>query len=347
MRPDPKELSTAYRDRGGGGAPPAPLAEILRRPGVMTAMIAAIASFAVMVGVMNLAGYVAVGHGHAHGDIFTVISAHIVGMYGLVLVAGDLIDQIGRGRSMAIGLALMAASNAGLVWLDGIAGMSLSLFGLGLGWNLAYVAATTQLVDARGAERARPPDRALRPHSRASPAPPSRSAAASSTRSADRCRSRSPQRRWPRPLARRLCDPAVRATIRPRRDAGAPFLRMIFRMKTYNAKTGEITRDWYVVDAEGQTLGRLATQIADRLRGKGKPQYTPHVDTGDFVVVVNAEKIAVTGNKLDQKLYYRHSGYPGGLRAHAARAARSPADRGAPQGGQGHAAAQPARPRSS
>src|SRR5215216_2757955 len=84
--------------------------------------------------------------------------------------------------------------------------------------------------------------------------------------------------------------------------------------KTWNAKPGEIERHWYVVDAEGKTLGRLATQIADTLRGKGKPQYTPHVDTGDFVVVVNAEKIAVTGNKLDDKLYYRHSGYPGGLK---------------------------------
>jgi large subunit ribosomal protein L13 len=86
-------------------------------------------------------------------------------------------------------------------------------------------------------------------------------------------------------------------------------------MKTYSAKPGEIKREWYVVDADGQTLGRLATQIADRLRGKGKPQFTPHVDTGDFVVVVNAEKIQVTGNKLDDKMYYRHSGYPGGLRA--------------------------------
>jgi len=91
-------------------------------------------------------------------------------------------------------------------------------------------------------------------------------------------------------------------------------VRGLLRMKTYNAKPGEIARDWYVVDAEGKTLGRLATVIADRLRGKGKPQYTPHVDTGDFVVVVNAEKIAVTGRKLDQKKYYRHSGYPGGLR---------------------------------
>src|SRR5476649_601761 len=90
-------------------------------------------------------------------------------------------------------------------------------------------------------------------------------------------------------------------------------------MKTYSAKTGELVRDWYVVDADGKTLGRLATQIADRLRGKGKPQFTPHVDTGDFVIVVNAEKIAVTGNKLDDKMYYRHSGYPGGLKTRTLR----------------------------
>ena len=88
----------------------------------------------------------------------------------------------------------------------------------------------------------------------------------------------------------------------------------LFLMKTYTAKPGEIERQWFLVDAEGQTLGRLATRIADTLRGKGKPQYTPHVDTGDFVVVVNAEKIAVTGQKLDKKIYYRHSGYPGGIR---------------------------------
>ena len=90
-------------------------------------------------------------------------------------------------------------------------------------------------------------------------------------------------------------------------------------MKTYTAKPGEIQREWFVVDADGKTLGRLATQIADRLRGKGKPAYTPHVDTGDFVIVVNAEKIAVTGNKLDQKMYYRHSGYPGGLKSRSLR----------------------------
>jgi large subunit ribosomal protein L13 len=90
-------------------------------------------------------------------------------------------------------------------------------------------------------------------------------------------------------------------------------------MKTWNAKPGEVERRWHLVDADGQTLGRLATQIADTLRGKDKPQYTPHVDTGDFVVVVNAEKIAVTGKKLDDKRYYRHSGYPGGLRSRTLR----------------------------
>jgi large subunit ribosomal protein L13 len=90
-------------------------------------------------------------------------------------------------------------------------------------------------------------------------------------------------------------------------------------MKTYSAKPGEIQRDWVIVDAEGKTLGRLATVIADRLRGKNKAVFTPHVDTGDFVVVVNAEKIAVTGKKLDEKMYYRHSGYPGGLRERSLR----------------------------
>ncbi len=86
-------------------------------------------------------------------------------------------------------------------------------------------------------------------------------------------------------------------------------------MRTYSAKPGEVQRNWWVVDADGKNLGRLASEIADVLRGKNKPQYTPHIDTGDFVVVVNAEKIAVTGNKLAAKIYYRHSGYPGGLKS--------------------------------
>ena len=86
-------------------------------------------------------------------------------------------------------------------------------------------------------------------------------------------------------------------------------------MKTYVAKPSDRDRQWLLVDASGKTLGRLATQLADLLRGKRKPEYTPHIDTGDFVIVVNAEKIAVTGNKRRDKRYYRHSGYPGGLRS--------------------------------
>ena len=86
-------------------------------------------------------------------------------------------------------------------------------------------------------------------------------------------------------------------------------------MKTYVATPADRQRNWVVVDAAGQTLGRLATQIADVLRGKRKPEYTPHIDVGDFVVVVNAEKIVVTGNKRAAKRYYRHSGYPGGLKS--------------------------------
>jgi large subunit ribosomal protein L13 len=86
-------------------------------------------------------------------------------------------------------------------------------------------------------------------------------------------------------------------------------------MKTYVATPADRERNWYVVDASGQTLGRLATQIANALRGKRKPTYTPHVDVGDFVIVVNAERIEVTGNKRNDKRYYRHSGYPGGLKS--------------------------------
>jgi large subunit ribosomal protein L13 len=85
--------------------------------------------------------------------------------------------------------------------------------------------------------------------------------------------------------------------------------------KTYSAKAEDIEKTWWVVDATDQTLGRLATQIASLLRGKHKPKFTPHIDCGDYVVVVNAEKIHVTGQKLDQKMYHRHSGYPGGLRS--------------------------------
>lgn len=86
-------------------------------------------------------------------------------------------------------------------------------------------------------------------------------------------------------------------------------------MKTYSANPDAVKRDWYVVDAEGKTLGRLASEIAHRLRGKHKPEYTPHVDTGDYIVVVNCEKVAVTGKKTTDKMYHHHTGYPGGLKS--------------------------------
>jgi len=86
-------------------------------------------------------------------------------------------------------------------------------------------------------------------------------------------------------------------------------------MKTFSAKPAEVKRDWYVIDAEGKTLGRLATEIARRLRGKHKPEFTPHVDTGDYIIVINAEKVGVTGNKETDKMYYRHTGYVGNMKS--------------------------------
>ena len=86
-------------------------------------------------------------------------------------------------------------------------------------------------------------------------------------------------------------------------------------MKTISAKPETVKRDWYIVDAEGKTLGRMAAEIAHRLRGKHKPEYTPHVDTGDYIVVINAEKVRVTGNKAKDKMYHSHTGYPGGLKS--------------------------------
>ena len=86
-------------------------------------------------------------------------------------------------------------------------------------------------------------------------------------------------------------------------------------MKTFSAKPETVKRDWYVIDAENKVLGRLATEIARRLRGKHKPEYTPHVDTGDYIVVINADKVAVTGNKESDKLYHHHTGFPGGIKS--------------------------------
>lgn len=149
IRPDPRTIALELQLADGDGAPPAPAAplrEILVRPGVPTAVIAALASFAVMVAVMNLSGYIVVGHHHEQADVFTVISLHIVGMYALVLVIGELIDHVGRRESLIAGLAIMAVSTVILVWVESILGMSVSLFLLGLGWNLSYVAATAELV---------------------------------------------------------------------------------------------------------------------------------------------------------------------------------------------------------
>jgi MFS family permease len=148
VRPDPKRIG---EELGYGlhvhGGPAAPLSEILRRPGVLTALLAAVTSFAVMVSVMNLSGAMLVGMGHSQADTFWVISAHIVGMYGLVLFVGDLIDRMGRRFALVGGLLVMALSTIMIAWVTSVAAMSVALFGLGLGWIFSYVAATSELVD--------------------------------------------------------------------------------------------------------------------------------------------------------------------------------------------------------
>lgn len=148
VRPDPKEIASAWRGDPTAPASAAPLRRIVGRRGVPAALAAAIASFAVMVAVMNLTGYVVVGHGHHQRDVFTVISAHIVGMYALVLVIGGLVDRLGRRPALVGGLLLIAGSTLALAWIDAVGSTSLSLFGLGLGWNLSYVAASAELADA-------------------------------------------------------------------------------------------------------------------------------------------------------------------------------------------------------
>jgi len=155
VRPDPKTIGAMYPlDVEAGEA--APIREILRRPGVPAALVAAVTSFGVMVGVMNLSGFVAIDRGHHHGDVFTIISVHIVGMYGLVLVIGDVVDRIGRRRSLVGGLLIMGVSNLVFAAFSGLVGMSLALFLLGLGWSLSFVAATTELVSlAAPSERGR------------------------------------------------------------------------------------------------------------------------------------------------------------------------------------------------
>ena len=148
VRPDPRTIAHAISDHAGvEPISAAPLRQILRRPGVPTALLSAVASFAGMVSIMNLTGYIVVDHGHHQSDVFTVISLHIVGMYALVLVVGEVIDRIGRRHSQIGGLLLMGLSILGLVWFESVAWTSVSLFGLGLGWNISYVAAASELAD--------------------------------------------------------------------------------------------------------------------------------------------------------------------------------------------------------
>ena len=151
VRPDPKriaELISPAPPTGGPRVPAAPLRELLKRPGVIPSLLAAVSSFSVMVAVMTLTGYVVVEeHGHAGHTVFPIIGAHVLGMYGLVLVVGDLIDRIGRTPALAGGLTLMAVSVVSLLWITGVPATAVALFGLGLGWNLSFVAATAQLAD--------------------------------------------------------------------------------------------------------------------------------------------------------------------------------------------------------
>jgi MFS family permease len=150
VRPDPRDIAQALGVHRGEPAPAAaaPLAEIIRRPGVLAAMAAGLASFAVMTSVMNLTGYVVVEmHHHAQDSVFPIIGAHVLGMYALVLVVGRLIDRVGRTPALAGGLGVMAASALSLQWVSGVPATALLLFGLGIGWNISFVAATAQLSD--------------------------------------------------------------------------------------------------------------------------------------------------------------------------------------------------------
>jgi MFS family permease len=156
VRPDPRRIAALIGPVDDHeSAPPAPLGELLRRPGVIPALVAAQASFAVMVALMTLTGAVVVDHhGHEGHNVFPIIGAHVIGMYALVIVVGDLIDRIGRTPALAGGLLIMMVSAISLVWIESVPAMSISLFGLGLGWNFSFVAATAELADrTRPAER--------------------------------------------------------------------------------------------------------------------------------------------------------------------------------------------------
>ena len=159
VRPDPKKIAEMIgaHDDEAAAEPPAPLREIVRRPGVVPAMLAALASFGVMVSVMNLTGYVVVEHHHhAQSSVFPIIGAHVFGMYALVLVVGALIDRVGRTPALEVGLVVMALSTIGLMWVTTVFSTAVLLLGLGVGWNISFVAATAQMADRTSpAERGR------------------------------------------------------------------------------------------------------------------------------------------------------------------------------------------------
>jgi MFS family permease len=153
VRPDPRRIAEILAARSGTSGdratePAAPLSEILRRRGAVPSLLAALTSYSVMVGMMTLSGYILVGHGHHQGAVFPVISAHFVGMFGLVLFVGSIIDRMGRTLALTGGLILLGLSVLAVVWtVDSVALTSLALFGIGLGWNFSFVAATAELVD--------------------------------------------------------------------------------------------------------------------------------------------------------------------------------------------------------
>ena len=153
VRPDPQRIGVLLAERSGEGISrspgrAAPLRQILRRPGVLAALLAAVAGFSVMASMMTLSGYVLVGHGHHQGAVFPVLSAHFIGMFGLMPIVGNIIDRLGRLRALVGGLALIGFCSLSMVWVvESIAATSLALFGIGLGWNFSYVAATAELAD--------------------------------------------------------------------------------------------------------------------------------------------------------------------------------------------------------
>jgi MFS family permease len=149
VRPDPQRIATLIgtAKRQTDDVTAAPLREILRRPGVLPSLVAALASFAVMVGIMTLTGVVVVERGHEAKVVFPIIGAHVIGMYALVIVVGDLIDRIGRTRALISGLVVMGASAISLLWVTSVAALAFTLFALGVGWSFSFVAATAQLAD--------------------------------------------------------------------------------------------------------------------------------------------------------------------------------------------------------